>query len=560
MAKAKSYAVDPQLTRLLDIMYKEVKSFADAQSENLKKLTRIGIALSAEQNINILLEMILTSARDITNADAGTIYTVDDANKELIFEVVQNDTLGTKMGGSSKRGVVLPPVPLGKNGQPNYSNVSSYCAISGKTINIPDVYDAKDFDFTGPRNYDQQTGYRSKSMLVMPLKNHENDVIGVLQLLNATVSESKEVIPFSEDYIELVSALASQAAIALENAQLISDLKNLFDSFIKGIATAIDAKSPYTGGHIRRVTELTMKIARLINEVEEGPLADIELTDDELEELRIASWLHDVGKITTPEHVADKAYKLETIFNRIDLIKTRFELIMKEREIKYLKDRIEWMQNKNSDEAALKKLETSYQNDLKILKEEEKFLEKCNLPNEFLEDEKVERLIQIGEKLYTENGSLNKYLSKDELENLLIRKGTLTEKERKIIENHVVMSMKILKNLPFPKKLARVPEYAGGHHERLDGTGYPNGLKGDQLPLQARIMAIADIFESLTAKDRPYKKPMKLSQTTKILYELGDQNKIDRDILDAFIKSGLYKQYAEKELNPEQNDQELDLD
>jgi len=559
MAKAKSSGTDPQLTRLLNTMYKEVKFFADAQSENLKKLTRIGIALSAEQNINILLEMILTSARDITNADAGTIYTIDEAKNELVFEVVQNDTLGIKMGGNSENSVVLPPVPLEKNSQPNYSNVSSYCAITGKIINIPDVYDAEDFDFTGPRKYDQQTGYRSKSMLVMPLRNHENRVIGVLQLLNATDSESKEVIAFSNDYTELVSALASQAAVALENAQLISDLKNLFDSFIKGIATAIDAKSPYTGGHIRRVTELTMEIARLINKVEVGPLANIKLTDDELEELRIASWLHDVGKITTPEHIADKAYKLETIFNRIELIKTRFELIMKEREIKYFKERIELMQSGIPDKAALEKLETNYQNDLKVLEDEREFLEKCNSPNEFLEHEKVERLIEIGKKCYSGNGSSNKYLTKDELENLLIRKGTLTEKERKIIENHVVMSMKILKNLPFPQKLSRVPEYAGGHHERLDGTGYPKGLRGEKLPLQARIMAIADIFESLTAKDRPYKKPMKLSQTIKILYELGEQNKIDRDILDVFIKSGLYKQYAKKELNPEQNDHESEM-
>ena len=554
MEDSKSYFHDERLKKLLKTVYDEVQSFAGSQTNSLKRLSKIGIALSAEKDINTLLEMIVDLARDFTDADAGTLYIVDHDKKILNFVIIQNDSLNIRIGGTSNDKVSLPPVPLETDGKPNYSNVSSYCALTGELVNIPDVYEAEEFDFTGPRKYDEQTGYRSQSMLVIPLKNHENDIIGVLQLLNATDPKTKEVIPFSAEYTDLVSSLASQAAVALENAQLILDLKRLLDSFIQGIATAIDEKSPYTGGHIRRVTELTMMIANKINETKKGKFADVTFSEDELEELRIATWLHDVGKITTPEYVADKATKLETIFDRISLINTRFDLIIAETENEFLKKKLKLLGKGKTKKEDLQKLEEKFKEDIKSLQAEKSFIEKCNTPGEFMSDDKLQLLDIIGKKTFQNDSKEHHYVSEEELKNLQIRKGTLTDEERKIIENHVVMSIKILEKLPFPKKLAHVPEYAGGHHEMIDGSGYPKGLKGDQLPLQARIMAIADIFEALTAKDRPYKKPMKLSQTSKILSSLRQDNKIDPDIYDLFINSNLYKEYAKKELSKEQID------
>jgi HD-GYP domain-containing protein (c-di-GMP phosphodiesterase class II) len=557
MSEPEKFLKDEQLKKLMRTVYDEVKLFADSKSEGLKKLAKIGIALSAEKNTKKLLEMIVTCARDFTNADAGTLYTVDETNKRLNFEIIQNDSLGTKLGGVSGGEIELPPVPLEIEGQPNYSNVSSYVALSGKTINIADVYEAKDFDFTGPRKYDEQTGYRSRSMLVIPLKNHANEIIGVLQLLNAKDLKSNEVIAFSEEYMELISALASQAAVALENNQLIEDLRNLFDSFIQGIATAIDEKSPYTGGHIRRVTELTMKIANEINSTLEGSFANKKFTNDELEELRIATWLHDVGKITTPEFIIDKATKLETIFDRGKLIETRFELIKQSVETNYLKEKIKLIESKKENKEELNRIYEKFCQDIENIEAEKEFITQCNIPGEFREEEEFDLLQKIGHKSYLLNGTEEKYLSDDELYNLSIRKGSLTKEEREKIKDHVLMSIKILEKLPFPKKLSRVSEFAGGHHELLDGSGYPKGLTAEQLPLQARIMALADIFESLTAKDRPYKKPLKLSETIKILTQMRKENKIDPDLFELFINSNILKDYTKKELNPEQLDVDI---
>lgn len=557
MDESKSYFHNDKLKKLLKTVYDEVQSLAGLQTNSLKRLSEIGIALSAEKNINRLLEMIVDGARDFTNADAGTLYIVDAENKILNFAIIQNDTLEIRIGGESGGKIDLPPVPLEISGEPNYTNISSFCAVTGEIVNIPDVYQAEEFDFTGPRKYDEQTGYRSQSMLVIPLKNHENDIIGVLQLLNAKDSGTNKIIPFSSEYTDLVSSLASQAAVALENAQLIENLRRLFDSFIQGIAAAIDEKSPYTGGHIRRVTELTMMIARKVNEAKDGKFAKVSFSEDELEELQIAAWLHDVGKITTPEHIADKATKLETIFDRINLLQTRFDFIMQETENEYLKKKLKLLENGNTDQAALQRLEEKYTEEIKSLQAEKNFIEKCNTPGETMSDEKAQLLDIIAKKTFLENGNKSRFISEEELKNLQIRRGTLTLEERKIIENHVLMSIKILQNLPFPKKLSHVPEYAGGHHEMMDGSGYPYGLKGDQLSLQARIMAIADIFEALTAKDRPYKKPMKLSEAIKILSSLRQNKKIDPDVYDLFISSNLYKEYAEKELNKDQIDMEL---
>lgn len=524
------------------------------QYDRIHRLTQIGIALSSEKDVNKLLEMILDEAMRFTNADAGTLYTMDEGSNTLRFEIVKNLSMDTHMGGTSGLEINWPPVELEADGKPNFANVSSRAALTGEVVDIPDVYTATEFDFSGPKKYDQQTGYRTTSMLVIPMKNHQNDVIGVLQLLNASDPASGKIIPFAEENQAMSISLASQAAISLENAQLIRDLQALFDAFIQSIATAIDEKSKYTGGHIRRVTELTVMIAETVNASDSGIYKDVQFSPEEIEELRVAAWMHDIGKITTPEHVVDKSHKLETIFDRIELVKTRFELIRQLKETAFANKKLAMLENSEADPKALKRLEEQHHAEIYLLENERDFVTNCNTASEFMDDEMLDRLRQIAQKKYELNGTEYNYLTEDECYNLSIRRGTLNFEERKIIENHAMVSIKMLRQLPFPKKLSRVPDYAGGHHEKMDGSGYPFGLTSDQLPLQAKIMAIADIFEALTAKDRPYKSPMKLTQAVHILKKMCEQNHLDPDIYDLFIESGVYKEYARKELNPEQID------
>jgi HD-GYP domain-containing protein (c-di-GMP phosphodiesterase class II) len=392
-------------------------------------------------------------------------------------------------------------------------------------------------------------------MLVIPMKNHENNIIGVLQLLNSQIPETGEVVAFSKDYVDLVASLASQAAVALTNTQLIQDLKNLFYAFIKSIATAIDEKSPYTGGHINRVVDLTMMIAEEINKTDHGHFEDVFFNEDEIEELRLAAWMHDVGKITTPENVIDKSTRLQAIFDRTLLIETRFQMIAKSIENEYLLRKIEFLQNGISDESKMKIMDQELAGKIRDLGEELKFIKACNNPGEFMSDEKIDRIKKIAKKNYVSLDGEHPYLIEDEVENLCIQKGSLTDKERNIIENHAGITLKILNELPFPAKLANVPEFASSHHEKLDGSGYPLGLSEKELSLQSRIMAIADVFEALTAKDRPYKEPMKLSKAVKIMEFMKQDKHIDADIYDLFLESRLIYEYAKKQMAPEQIDE-----
>ena len=518
------------------------KSGCRAFPDQIKHLIQIGVALSGEKNINRLLEIIVDEARKLTNADAGTLYIMADDETELQFAIIQNNSLNIRMGGTGGA-ITWPPVNL-KNidGSANKANVCAHAAISGETINIADVYDAHGFNFEGTKKFDKNTGYRSKSMLVSPLRNHENDIIGVLQLLNALDPATGEVINFSSESQEIILSLASQAAIALSNSRLIYDLQSLLESFIKTIASTIDEKSPFTGGHIRRVAELTMTIADKINETQQGPFAAVKFSDDQLRELRMAAWLHDVGKITTPEHVIDKETKLQTVHDRIHEVKTRLELIKK--------DYLPANQSENKD----KRTDKSDAAKIKALDEEYQFLLEVNKGAEFLSDEMVSRIKKIAERKWREDGQTRPLLSEEEVYNLCVRRGTLTEEERNIINNHVLVTHKILTGLPFPKKLRHVADYAAAHHEKIDGTGHPFGLKGDELPLQSRIIAIVDVFEALTAKDRPYKKGKTLSEALKIMEFMVKDNYIDKDLFEFFIEEKIYADYAKRDLMPQQID------
>ena len=500
----------------------------------MNRLTSISIALSKEKNRDKLLEMILIEAKSISNADGGTLYMREGEN-ELRFKIVMTDSLNIHMGGTSPQKVTFPNLKLkNSKGEINNHQIATHVAATGKSINIPDAYTAEGFDFSGTRAFDRTTGYRSKSFLTVPLKNHEDEIIGVLQLLNAMDRKTREIIPFNHDIEDSISALASQAAITITNKNLVKDLKILFESFIKVIAGAIDKKSPYTGGHCQRVPELTMAIAEAVNKVDYGKYKKTSFSNKELYELSIASWLHDAGKVTIPEYVVDKGTKLETIYDRIETIKYKFEVLKRDAEIEYLKS------------SRSPKDEKRYKNRITKLNRDFNFIKKVNHGAEFMEEQHKNRVKKIASKYIIVKDSKISLLSENEMKNLLISRGTLTGEEREIINSHVTATIDMLEQLPYPKSLKNVPEIAGGHHEKLDGSGYPKGLKGEKMSTQAKMIAIADIFEALTAKDRPYKKGKTLSEALGILKEMRDQNHIDPDLFEIFIKEKIYLKYAEK--------------
>ncbi len=522
----------------------------------LEYLNAIGIALSQERDIDKLLETILVAAKNLTRADGGTLYRlVDD---KLQFEIVRNDSLSIAMGGTSGNPVPFYPIPLhDKDGNPNRTMVAAYAALNDKTVHIADAYTEEGFDFSGTRNFDKRTGYRSSSFLTVPMKNHEGVIIGVLQLLNATDESTRQVIAFSEEDGRLAESLASQAAIALTNRLLIQQLERLFESLIELINTAIDDKSPYTGGHCKRVPTLTMMLAEAAHAAQDGPLAAFRMTEKDRYELKIAGLLHDCGKITTPVHVVDKATKLQTIYDRIGLIDTRFEALKREAENEMLREKLAALQagDAQASERAAERLEQA----LRQYDDDREFLRRTNIGGERMSPEDQARVARIAQYTWTSpRGTRERFLSKDEEENLSIAYGTLNPQEREIINHHIVATNKMLEALPWPRHLANVPEYAGGHHERMDGKGYPRGLTREQMSVQARIMGIADIFEALTAKDRPYKPGKTLSESLAILGKFKLNGHIDPDLFDIFVRDQVYLRYAREFLDPEQID-EVDL-
>ena len=519
----------------------------------LEYLNAIGIALSQERDINKLLETILIAAKNLTHADGGTLYRL--IGGKLQFEIVRTDSLSIAMGGTSGNPVPFYPIPLAdKDGNPNYTMIAAYAALTHKTVNIADAYTEEGFDFSGTRNFDKRTGYRSTSFLTVPMKNHEGEIIGVLQLLNAQDPTTREVIAFAEEDQRLAESLASQAAIALTNRLLIQQLEVLFESLIDLINTAIDDKSPYTGGHCKRVPTLTMMLAEAANNAKQGALADFAMTDKDRYELKIAGLLHDCGKITTPVHVVDKATKLQTIYDRIGLLDTRFEVIKRDSEIEMLKAKLRAVEA--DDEESARRAEEAHEARMRQYDDDREFLRRTNFGSERMKPEDQARVSQIAKyKCRNLQGRPDRFLSRDEEENLNIPYGTLNAQEREIINHHIVATIKMLEALPWPRHLTNVPEYAGGHHERMDGKGYPKGLTREQMSVQARVMGIADIFEALTAKDRPYKPGKTLSESLAILGRLKQNGHVDPDLFDIFVREKVYLRYAREFLDPEQIDE-----
>ena len=540
-AKPLRFSNDENLNTLLNSVVDEVSVYAERLGGQIKKLSDIGRALSGVYDLNTLLEMIVDQARNFTNADAGTLYIVE--NSTLRFQIVQNDSLKIRMGGKTGETIPFPPVEMKE------SNVSAFVALKGVSVNIADVYDTDLFDFTGPKKFDSSTGYRSKSMLVVPMRNHENDVIGVLQLLNATNPKTNEVIAFSQDYENLSESLASQAAVSITNAKLISDMGDLFEAFVKVMATAIDEKSPVTGGHIRRVAELTLTMAEVIHDIKEGQFKDITFSQDQLYELRIAAYMHDIGKVTTPVEIVEKAKKLQTIFDRIHYVRLRMDYIIQKIKLEGQNSKIELLQNGN-DPAKIKSCEQETLEKVAEMEEIRDFVNKCNEPGEFLEDETLERLKELSKRTYQdEAGESQPFLTEDELLNLSIRRGSITEAERKKMQGHAAVTLKMLKQIPFTKKLKNIPNFAGAHHEFINGKGYPLGLAGDEIPFEGKLMAVTDIAEALTASDRPYKKAMPLETVYRILRSMAEKGELDPDLVDLFIDKEVYKIYQERHEN-----------
>jgi len=507
----------------------------------------------------------------------------------------------------------MHPVPLyNQDGSQNHHNVVSHTFHMEKTENIPDAYEPGTYDFSGTKAFDSLNNYRSASFLTVPLKPRGGGkVLGALQLINARQEGTDRIIPFSESYQGFIEALASAAAVAIQNWHLMERQKKLFDDLVKFVASAIDAKSPYTARHCARVPEIANILAREAGKVETGPLADFRLaSQDEQREFNAAAWLHDCGKVTTPEYVVDKATKLETIYNRIHEIRTRFEVLLRDARIA-------------RHEAVLSGADPT-QEDLKLARRKAElgadfaFVAECNVGSEFMGDEALERLHSIavtpwkryfdkhlglswGEMhkdagsgagnedealpvteqlisdqpehmIHRENGTRESYskfgfrfevpdslYNRGELYNLSIRRGTLTVEERFKIDEHVAQTIIMLEHLPFPDDLKKVPILAGRHHELPDGSGYPRRLEASELSIPDRILSTADIFEALTSVDRPYKKSNTLSEAIDILYKMKQEGLVDPDIFDLLLRSGAYKEYAKGFLEPFQID-EVDID
>jgi HD-GYP domain-containing protein (c-di-GMP phosphodiesterase class II) len=516
--------------------------------DRLPQLLEIARLIAREPDTERLVERILLTAKEATYADGGSVYLVEDDHCTLSFALVVNDTLGLHLGGASGLPIGMQaPALYDRDGKPNHRSVVTHCALGRESVRLDDAYTAAGFDFAAARAFDEAHGYRSRSFLAVPMIDHSGEVTGVLQLVNAR-SRTGTVGAFTAEDQAFVEALTGLAAIALEKQGLIERLQALFESLVRLINEAIDEKSSYTGGHCRRVPELAMMLADAAHRTDAGPLAGFRMTEVDRRELWLAAMLHDCGKITTPVHVVDKATKLSGIFDRMALIEARFDLAARDAQIA----QFEAVAAGEDDAIAAARSRA----DLATLEADRAFLRKANYGSERMADEDVARVRAIGARqLRGTNGALQPLLSDDEVMNLTIRYGTLNAAERAIINRHVTTTIRMLEALPWPRQLAHVPEYAGGHHERVDGKGYPRGLTREQMSLPARMIAIADVFEALTAADRPYKRAKTVAESLAILGQMKLSGHVDPDLFDVFLRERVWLDYARKFLAPEQIDQ-----
>jgi len=570
----------------------------------IERFVAISKALSAEKDFDRLLERLLGEARAVCRADGGSIFLYDQDKATIELAVVQNERSGIHYGGTSGKAVpaALRSRPVGDRA--SAGDLPEVASIRrGTTRVIDDIAADRHCDCSWVRERYARNGYQCQSLLHLPLRNRTGELIGLLELLNTRAPDSDALTGFSPEMVSYVSAISSQAAITLDNQRLLKAQKDLLDAFIRLIAGAIDAKSPYTGGHCQRVPELARLLAHAAQESNEGPFKQFALSEDEWYELHLASWLHDCGKVTTPESVVDKATKLECIYNRIHEIRMRFEVLWRDAQIDHYRSLAAQV---SDGEASRQQLDAR----LRELQDEYAFVAECNQGGEFMAPERIERLRRIASRGWLRYFDDRIGLSQDELErkarkhaaalpveellladkeehlvardddgkpfgdnpygfrievpehafnygelyNLSVARGTLSEEERFKINEHIIQTIVLLNQLPFPRELRRVPTWAGNHHEKLDGTGYPRRLTAEDLSLPERIMAIADIFEALTASDRPYKKAKTLSESIRIMSFMCKDGHICPDLFALFLRSGVYLDYAQAHMAPEQID------
>jgi len=583
---------------------REVDDLAETMGvmqSSIQQFLVISQALSAEKDFDRLLNMILDEARRVSGADGGAILLLSEDGSQL--DLATHHDPAARNSSPEAPTAPKPPrsVALEAEHDAGGSSVDRRTALAGQTVRIDDASTENDDELRDLRARFERNGTKIRSLLSVPLRTQQGDVIGVLQLVKST--ELGRSASFAEETVPYTEALSSNAAVALDNRRLLKAQRDLMESFIQVLAGAIDAKSPYTHGHCQRVPVLARMLAEAAHDIEQGPFTDFRLSDDEWYELHLASWLHDCGKVTTPEYVVDKATKLETIYNRIHEIRTRFEILWRDAQIEHLEAAREGAAGTGASEQRLAQR-------LDQIRDDFEFIARCNLGEQSMDAEANDRVRRIAEQTWmrhlddraglshgeligredapaddlpiaeplladrpehiVQRGRGDNPLSDEvhgfrldvpehlynhgEIHNLCVARGTLTAEERFKINDHIIQTIRMLGRLPFPRELRRVPDWAGNHHEKINGTGYPRRLTGEQLSIPSRIMAIADIFEALTAVDRPYMPPKTLSRSIGIMKAMRDDGHICPDLFALFLRSGVHLSYASEHLRPEQID------
>lgn len=482
------------------------------RQEEMEKILKIGVLLSSERDLNCLLERILACVMELAGCDAGTLYLLE--GDALRFEIMRNDTLKTYSGGRGQR-PELPPVPLHRG------NVCAMALLENRTICIEDVKNSKEYDFSGPACYDAMTGYNTCSMLVVPMCNREGERIGVLQLINA-LDEAGNVCAFAPDMALVVESVASQAAITIQNVRYVWEIRELLHSFVRVMSSAIDERTPYNASHARHMAECGGRFVDYLGACD----GQKKFSEDEKEEFLMSVLLHDIGKLVTPLEVMNKAERLfpeqyTAFLHRMEVVRLTARI-----------GRLEGSMTEAEEEARVRRT-----------REAEALVRSMNTAG-FVTDEMLEQLQRLREETCTEeDGTVRPWIEPEVYDMLSIRKGTLSEEERKIMEEHVSVTDRLLSKIRFSGNLSHVREWAAAHHEFLNGTGYPSHKKGEDIPYEVRMMTILDIFDSLVADDRPYKRAMPVERALSILKSMAEQEgKLDPELVGLFVESRCWEE------------------
>jgi HD-GYP domain-containing protein (c-di-GMP phosphodiesterase class II) len=519
---------------------RRVGQMEERQHRQFKELNRIGIALSAERDIRKLQHLILTTMRQLTNADGASLWlkTVGEKGEPTLFLSASENT-------SIDNTYQAFQVPV------NEKSVVGYTVSVGTPQIYDDAYNPPPGKPQGGKGFDAQFGYRTKSMLTVPMRNYDNEVVGAIQLINAkrnyetrlTVETvEREVVSFRPDDLEMIESIASQAAVALDNKTLLDSIQALFDGFVQASVTAIEQRDPSTAGHSGRVERLTTALARAVSSLGTGKYRDVHLTDDQYKELRYACLLHDFGKVGVREHILIKAKKLMP--GQLEVIQARFESVERSVQVKYATEKLEGLRSGHVTPVVLNEIDRKLEIELAQLKQWVESIVEANEPSVMPEDKASMLEFLSHQTYYDMSGNPHPMLDPQEFRFLSIRKGTLDPQERLEMESHVTHSFDFLTKIPWTPLMKGIPEIVYGHHEKLDGSGYPRRLAGNQIPLQARMMTICDIYDALVAQDRPYKRAVPTHTALEILHAEAGDGKLDLDLLDIFVDKQIFQATA----------------